>query len=248
MEYQPRNERKEYMNMKNETMGIIPENLAAELGPGPSRMRSVLFAALALWLGLVIYLGSRGAFVGSADSPPLPIFFGVAIPLAVFFTAYFGWSNFRSFILGADLRLVAALQAWRWAGLGFLSLYANGVLPGLFAFPAGLGDMAIGVTAPWIVLELIRRPSFAASRRFAIWNILGIVDFVVAVSTGTLSSGFFHGITVFNGNITTSPMAHLPLILIPAYMVPFFIMLHFTALFQARQLARSGIFASASDR
>src|SRR3974390_1073527 len=30
MEYQPRNERKEYMNMKNETMGILPENLAAE--------------------------------------------------------------------------------------------------------------------------------------------------------------------------------------------------------------------------
>jgi hypothetical protein len=34
-------------------------------------------------------------------------------------------------------------------------------------------------------------------------------------------------------------MAQLPLVLIPAYFVPIFIMLHFTALFQARQLARS---------
>jgi len=236
------------MNMKNETMGIIPENMASELDNGPSGVRSVIFATLALWLGLVIYLGYHGAFVGGADSPPLPIFLGVAIPLAVFFAAYFGWGAFRTFILSVDLRLVAGIQAWRWAGLGFLSLYANGVLPGLFAFPAGLGDMAIGVTAPWIVLELIRRPSFAASRRFVIWNILGLIDFVVAVSMGTLSSGFVRGITAFNGNVTTSPMAHLPLILIPAYMVPFFIMLHCTALFQARQLARSGKSAPASDR
>jgi hypothetical protein len=228
------------MNMKNETMGGIPENAASDLNNGRSSMKSLVLVVLALWLGVVALLGSQGAFVGSADSPPLPIFFGLAIPLTVFFTAYFGWSTFRAFILGADLRLVSAIQAWRWAGLGFLTLYAQGVLPGLFAFPAGLGDMAIGVTAPWIVLRLVRHPSFAASRRYVMWNILGIVDFIVAVSMGILCSGFFPGITRLVGNVTTSPMAQLPLILIPAYMVPFFIMLHSTALFQARQLARAG--------
>jgi hypothetical protein len=68
------------------------------------------------------------------------------------------------------------------------------------------------------------------------WNILGIVDLVLAVSLGTLCSGFFHGIT---GKVTTSPMSHLPLVLIPAFLVPLFIMSHFTALSQARRLARS---------
>jgi len=128
------------------------------------------------------------------------------------------------------------MQAWRWAGLGFLSLYARGVLPGLFAFPAGLGDMAIGVTAPWILLGLLRDSSFVTSRRYVIWNILGITDLVVAVSMGTICSGFIPGII---GNVTTSAMAQLPLVLIPAYMVPLFIMLHFTALSQARRFARS---------
>jgi hypothetical protein len=128
---------------------------------------------------------------------------------------------------------VAAIQGWRWAGLGFLSLYAHRILPGLFAFPAGLGDMAIGFTAPWIVLGLIRQPSFAAGRRFAVWNILGILDLVVAVSLGTICSGFIPGLV---GNVTSGPMAQLPLILVPAYMVPFFIMLHFTALAQARRI------------
>lgn len=231
------------MNMKNETMGSSPENVASELNNKRSSMncmKSLVFVGLALWLGIVSFLGFRGAFVGNVDSPPLPIFFGLVIPLTVFFMAYFGWSAFRAFVLGADLRLVSAIQAWRWGGLGFLSLYAHGALPGLFAFPAGLGDMAIGVAAPWIVLKLVRQPSFATSRRFVIWNVLGIVDLIVAVSLGTLCSGFFPGITKLVGNVTTGTMAQLPLILIPAYLVPFFIMLHSTALFQARQIARSG--------
>src|SRR5579859_6963600 len=223
--------------MKSEV--IENENLVSEPQRCRPGMKSLVKVMLALWLGLVVLIGSQGGFAASPGSPPLPIFIGVATPLAVFFAAYFGWGAFRRFILSADIRFVAAIQAWRWAGFGFLTLYAHGILPGLFAFPAGLGDMAIGITAPWIVLRLIRQPSFAASRQYMIWNILGIVDFVVAVSMGTLCSGFFHGIAGLMGNVTTGPMAQLPLVLIPAYMVPFFIMLHFTALFQARQLARA---------
>ena len=223
------------MNVINESM--VSENLESALKNKPWNVRPMISAALALWLGLVFVLGLRGAFVASAGSPPLAIFLGLAIPLVLFFAAYFGWGAFRAFILGADLRLVAALQGWRWAGLGFLSLYAHGVLPGPFAFTAGLGDMAIGFTAPWIVLGLVHRRSFAASRRFVTWNIMGIVDLVVAVSLGTLYSGFLPGLT---GNVTTGAMAQIPMVFIPDFMVPIFIMLHFTALSQARQLVRSG--------
>lgn len=231
--------RKKYMNAKNQTMGSLAENAASELKNEHSGVRSVVFAALALWLGLVSYLASQGAFVGSPGSPPLGLFAGAAIPLVVFFAAYFGWSAFQAFILNTDLRLVTALQGWRWAGLGFLTLYASGILPWLFAFPAGLGDMAIGFTAPWILLRLVRQPTFVSSRRYRMWNIFGIIDFIVALSTGVLCSGLFPGISRLVGNITTSPMTRLPLILIPAYMVPFFIMLHATALLQARRLTRS---------
>jgi hypothetical protein len=208
-------------------------------GTGPSSdnhsgVRRVVAGVMALWLGLVIILGTQGAFFRDANSPPLPIFLGFAIPLVAFFTAYFGWSAFRAFFLAFDLRLAAAIQAWRWAGSGFLTLYAYGHLPALFAFPAGLGDMAIGITAPWMVLGLIREPAFAISRRYVIWNIMGIIDLIVAVSMGAICSGFLHGLT---GKVTTGPMSQLPLVLIPAYFVPLFIMLHFTALSQARRLA-----------
>jgi hypothetical protein len=228
------------MNTKTETIHNITGSLASELNNGRPSVRSVVIAALVLWFGLVFFLGAQGAFVTNPGSPPLPIFLGLAIPLSLFLAAYFGWNPFRDFILGADLRFVAAMQAWRWAGGQFFWLYAWSILPGLFAFPAGFGDMAIGVTAPWIVLGLVRNPLFAASRRYFIWNILGIVDFVVAVSMGVLSSGLFHKINELNGNLTASAMDRLPLVLVPACVVPFFTMLHLTALFQARRLARSG--------
>jgi hypothetical protein len=158
-------------------------------------------------------------------------------PLAVFLAAWWSARAFRDFILTFDLRLATAIQAWRFAGFAFLALYAHRVLPGLFAWPAGLGDMAIGITAPWVILALIRRPEFAASRPFVIWNLLGILDLVVAVGTGALGSGLAVGIT---GDVTTAPMAQLPLVLVPGYLVSLFIMLHLVALFQARRLAASG--------
>ena len=99
------------MNVANEHMESINANVS--FNDNRASMKSFVFVILALWLGLVLLLGSQGAFVGSAGSPPLPIFFGLATPLALFFGAYFGWSAFRGFVLGADLRLVTAIQGWR---------------------------------------------------------------------------------------------------------------------------------------
>jgi hypothetical protein len=191
-------------------------------------------AVLAVWFALILALGAGGAFATPPGMLPLPIAIGVTAPVIVFLGAYWVSRRFREFVLAADLRLITGIQAWRAAGFGFLALYAYGVLPGLFALPAGLGDIAIGVTAPWIILALIRQPGFATSKTFLVWNLLGLLDLVVAVSTGALGSGLATGIA---GEITTRPMGELPLLLIPAYLVPVFIMLHLTALFQVRRLA-----------
>lgn len=197
-----------------------------------SSVKSLVGVLLAFWFALVFLLGLEGTFIRPAQAPPFPILLGFAVPLAVFVVAYVGSTAFRALVLSADLRLLTATQAWRAGGLGFLALYAHGVLPGLFAWPAGIGDIAIGITAPWVVLALVRRSTFVSSPQFVAWNLFGILDLVVAVSTGALSSGFISGLT---GNVTTAPMAQLPLVLIPAFFVPLFIIFHVAALLQSRR-------------
>jgi hypothetical protein len=107
------------------------------------------------------------------------------------------------------------------------------VLPGVFAWPAGLGDMAIGLTAPWVALTLARRPAFAASRLFVSWNLLGMLDLIAAVSNAAGNQILATGAA---GQVTVAPMSQLPLLLVPAYLVPLFFIWHLTALFQARRL------------
>jgi hypothetical protein len=213
---------------------VLPHSAQSE-PRGRGGVRRAVAIVLTAWFLLVVSLGFAGAFVAPPRTPPLALAISVALPLMLFFSALRLSPSFLKLVLSLDLRLVAGIQAWRWAGLGFLSLYAHNVLPAVFALPAGLGDMAIGVTAPWIMLALVREPQFAASNTFIRWNILGILDLVIAVSIGTVSTVLATGAP---GAISTGPMATLPLLLVPAFLVPIFLMLHIAALMQSRQLIR----------
>lgn len=186
---------------------------------------------LAAWLLAVTILGSHGAFVGAPGSPPIALLAGFLTPLAAFLIAFRASAGFRRFVLDFDPRVLVAMQAWRFGGFAFIALYVYGILPGYFAWPAGLGDMAIGFTAPWILAGLMQSRAFASSRTFVAWNLLGLLDLAVAMTTGAVGSFLIAGDA---GSITTAPMAELPLALIPLYLVPLFIMMHFAALAQVR--------------
>jgi hypothetical protein len=193
-------------------------------------VKPFIAGVLAIWFVVICLLGATGAFVRPPGTLPIPVLIGAAAPLALFLAAYWIWPAFGAYVLSIDLPLASAIQACRAGGLGFLALYAHGVLPGAFAWPAGLGDLAIGVTAPWVALALVRRPGFASSKVFVAWNLLGILDLLVAVGIGGL-----HSVLASIGELTMGPMAQMPLVLIPAYLVPLFIMFHLTALFQVRR-------------
>lgn len=197
---------------------------------GFNAIRIIVILAIAIWFALVVSLGARGAFLGKPGAPPIGMAIGFTAPLLIFFAWLRLSSAFRDFILSLDLRLMAGMQAWRFAGLGFLFLYAYKVLPGLFALPAGLGDMAVGFAAPWMILGLARHPEFAASSAFVRWNWLGILDLVVALGLGASMA------MAAPGAIDTAPMATLPLLIVPVFLVPIFLMLHAAALMQSRRI------------
>lgn len=197
-------------------------------------VKGAVAGGIGVWFGVVFAAGAAGLFGNPLGALPRSTLLAVVVPIVAFLLLYRFSIPFRGFVLSADLRLVTLLQAWRVAGFVFLAFYAHDLLPGLFAWPAGLGDIAVGVSAPLVVLALLDRPGFAAGRGFVAWHLAGIFDFVVAVATGTLGSGAVAGLV---GEVTTDPMGVLPLSLIPGFLVPLFTMLHLTAIFQARRLA-----------
>jgi hypothetical protein len=215
------------------TTGLIPvEPVRGNL----TKVKAFVGTSLVLWLGAVVFLGGRGEFVEPPGTAPYPIALGFALPLIVFFAGLWLSARFRDFLMAADLPLLTAVQAWRFAGFGFIALSVHRVLPGAFAWPAGLGDIAIGLTAPWLALALLRRPLLVTSRLFVVWNLLGILDLIVAVADGTLNQLWATGAA---GEISIAPMAQMPLLLIPAFLVPLFFMLHLTGLLQSRRMTQT---------
>ena len=196
---------------------------------------ALISSLLIVWLGLVSWFGATNAFVVVPDgAPPLHLLAAVLGPVSVFLIAYWSSAAVREFVLTADLSFITATQAWRFGGFAFLALYAYGVLPGYFARPAGLGDMAIGATAPWMLVGLAREPGFAASRKFVTWNVLGVLDLIVAVSVGAVVPLLFPNVV---SAIPMDAMTRLPLVLIPGFFVPAYIVLHVIALAQSRRAA-----------
>ena len=206
-----------------------------ERRPWAAGPRIVISVVWPLWLAAVLLLGAAGVFVRPEHGPPVPVLLGALVPLTGFLVALVAWPNFRLTMLSADPRVMTSMQAWRAAGLVFIALYAEGILPGRFAWPAGLGDMAVGLSAPCILAALLRNPNFVGSRSFVLWNLFGVLDLITAVTLGAISSGFVGRVA---GDATTAPMARLPLVLVPAFFVPLLMMIHVVSLLQARQSGR----------
>jgi hypothetical protein len=94
-----------------------------------------------------------------------------------------------------------------------------------------VGDIAIGLLAPVVGLAYARAPREAAGLVKA-WNVFGILDLIVAVTTGFLTApSLLHPIEV---QPTSELMTVLPMVLIPVYLVPLSIVLHLASLAKLR--------------
>src|SRR5262245_55238596 len=106
-------------------------------------VRILTIVVVVAWF-LLAMAGTLPRFFRSVSRPPIPLGLGAVLPLVVFAFAYLMSVMFREFILSLDLRLLTVAQTWRIGGIVFVILYLQGVLPGVFALPAGWGDFAIG--------------------------------------------------------------------------------------------------------
>jgi hypothetical protein len=126
-------------------------------------------------------------------------------------------------------------QIFRVVGVTFLVVMALGKLPAVFAVPAGLGDIAIGLEAIYVARSIRRGPPVG---RRAVWfNILGLLDLVVATAIGvTAAPGVAHVLSV---SPSTEQIALLPVVLIPTAVVPLAVALHVLSLRKIAVTAQS---------
>jgi hypothetical protein len=204
----------------------------------PSQRRTTWLAIMipdTLWFAVAWSAAINGVFITGAA--PVPF-----LPLAIFLPV----------IIGAPLLLLSkrvgqvldampatwlvALQLYRVFGSQFLAYWLRGTLPGVFALPAGTGDVLTGLFALPAAIALAA--GTAEGRKAAIlWNIFGLADFAVAITLGIITSpGRFQLIV---SNLPGINAGAYPNVLTPAFVVPSSILLHALSLRQLRRRGRA---------
>src|SRR6266849_2006449 len=203
-----------------------------DLAPGQRRATWLAIMVLfTLWAAVAWTAAINGVFRTGAS--PLPL-----LPSAIFLPV----------IIGAPLLLLSkrvgqlldampttwlvALQLYRVFGSQWIAYWLRGLLPGLWALPAGTGDVLTGLFAVPAAIALAT--GTAEGRKAAIlWNIFGFADLAVAITLGLIASPGPFQLVVPNGQ--SMAVDAFPNVLTPAFVVPGSILLHALSL---RQLIR----------
>ena len=201
--------------------------------PTPDRKRTLLVSAVILigWLAVAIVLGAMGVYHVNASEVPT-IQYGIVLPILIGALMIWQSEAAKRIIDAVPQEWLVGVQLYRALGVIFLILYATGKLPSLFAWPAGIGDIAIGLLAPVVGLAYARAPRKAASL-VAAWNVFGLLDLIVAVGTGFMTAPSL--LQPFEVQPTSELISVLPMVLIPVYLVPLSIVLHLASLAKLRR-------------
>ncbi len=201
--------------------------------------RAALAVVLAIWFAAAIYIGGAHLLTNTGAYLIPPIGVTATVPVVAFLGLYLLSGGFRRFVLAQDIETLTMLQHWRVIGFAFLPLYFYGALPGLFAWPAGLGDVAIGLAAPLVIMRLRRDPAYATSAGLVRFHAFGLLDFAVAIATAGLTAGAYPAL--ISGGVTSTAMDVWPMNLFPSFGVPIFIILHLTVLLKVREMRRQSV-------
>ena len=223
------------------TYGLIALGLWLGLersGLTPGQRRTTWVAVMVpytLWGAVAWSAAINGVFRAGASPVPL-------LPLAIFLPV----------IIGAPLVLVSkrmgqvldampatwliALQVYRVFGAVFLAGALRGLVPGVFGWPAGIGDVLTGLFA--VPAAIAVATGTAEGRRAAIiWNIFGLTDFAVAITLGLITSP--GPLQLIVPSVPSIGAGVYPNVLTPAFVVPSSILLHALSLRQLRRRSRA---------
>lgn len=187
------------------------------------------------WLCLGIVLAAQGFFwTGPQETAPRVAY--AIIPFVLGCGLLIVSPTFRRVVDETPPQWMIGLQSNRLLGGLFLLVYLQGQLqlPALMAIPAGIGDLLVGVAAPFVAYLFVTKHRNA--RWIGVfWNIAGVIDLAIAVATGVMTSpGPLH---LFALDAPNMLMSAYPFAIIPAFGVPVWVLLH---IFSLRALLLKG--------
>ncbi len=191
-----------------------------------NNMESRVVTAVVFWGIASFLLGYYNTF----SNFPMPFFGFTVITIQVgLILLYFYAKQVRAFADSIPLKSIALFHAWR-IFAGWIFIVNAGELSQTFINNAAYGDIIAGFLGlgVWI---------FGPTKRnFLIFNILGMIDFVLAVGTGLT-------LTIL-GDAQMAKIIQLPMILIPLFGVPLSGITHIVSLnrlFRAKDVKLSEI-------
>lgn len=186
---------------------------------------ATLLSVVAVWITWVWFavLTEFDANWFGVFQPARPLFY-LIIPAAL---AY----RFRYLILGNGVsqHLLIGLQLIRPIGMIFVFEYFRGTLPGMFAHPAGWGDLLAGSVAAYVLWRFYKG-SIPRGWVYLV-AVIGLLDFASAFFFGFTSSANPIQLFAFDN---PNQVIRYPLGLIPMLLVPYAVIAHILSLTQLR--------------
>lgn len=185
-------------------------------------------AVLAIWLLSSVLIGT--VLRPSINRSDANLLLGwITLLITIGYGLRFVSPTFRQIVEAIPQPWLIGVQFYRNLGAIFLPLMILGLLPPFFAIPAGVGDLLSGLPAPLVAYWYAR--NIPGARAAAIFlNIAGMLDFIIALGTGTsLLAGPAQAIFGTSA-ISTAPLPLWPLVMLPTFVVPLGLMLHLHSL------------------
>jgi hypothetical protein len=184
--------------------------------------------ALAAWAITTAVLASSGSYQPADIHSPPPVGIQLVTALAIMSACLWLSPTLRGLL--RNPKNLIRLNVWRLEGALFLALMFTGQVPALWAIPAGAGDVLIGAAAFPVAARL---DAPGGRRRAIVFNLLGLLDLVVAIGLGISASP---GPTqIFHTTPAPELLTRFPLALVPGFLVPLAFMVHFVSLWQLRR-------------